>query len=308
MSSLSKSIFLAFSKSKLTKEIEVRADFNKAKNLLVRLAERPPYTVFSIFTALVLKKCKRDRRLTVIAPKDSQILFSVFPGLFDEKIEVDDTPTYGSKAYKAFRERLPKQNFDVMLDLDSTPLPELAVTSSAKIRIACSEKDLFPFFNIMFRTKESSDLAQRSLLVVRSLTGEESIERAMPRPQTQQLKAAAWLKDKGNNSKKSPYLLSSLPIPSEYLGQIKVYPPDIWQSEPDDTKAALLASAAAYIGGIDTFFELAYLLNVPSIVPVENEALKFLIPPSHLVRYVPTTARQMPSTELLIKSLADLSL
>ncbi len=246
--------------------------------------------------------------MTVIAPKDVQILFSVYPGLFDEKIEVEGTPTYGSKAFKAFKEKMPKQNFDVMLDFDPNPLPEIAVTSSAKLRITCVEKDLFPFFNVIFRPKEGSDLIQRSMLVIRSLSGEESFERTLPRPQTLQLKAAAWLKDKGNNGKKSPYLLSSIPISSEYLGQIKVYPPDAWQSEPDDTKAALLASATAYVGGIDLYFELAYLLNVPSILHAENEALKSLVPPSPLVRYIAASARQTPTPEIILKALAELSL
>lgn len=246
--------------------------------------------------------------MTVIAPKDTQILLSAFPGLFDMKIELDDTPTYGSKAFKELKEKLPKQSFDVMLDFDMNPLPEIAVISSAKIRIACVEKDLFPFFNIMFRPKEGSDLVQRSMLIIRSLSGEESLERTLPRPQTLQLKAAAWLKEKGNNGKKGAYLLSSLPITSEYLGEIKVYPPDAWQSEPDDTKAALLASATAFVGGIDRYFELAYLLNVPSILVTENDSQRALIPPTQLVKYITVPARQTPTPEIILKALADLSL
>ncbi|NLI98062.1 hypothetical protein GX441_05305 [bacterium] len=305
MSSLTKSIYLAFSKSRFSKEIAVHAEFNKAKRLLVRLAENPPYTLFSIFTAIALKKCKRDRRMTVIVPKDASMLLFPYTGTFDEKIEIDSTPAYGSKSFKLIKEKLQKPEFDVMLDFDPIPLPEIAVLSSAKIRVACAEKDCFPYFNILFRSKKETDLTERASLVLRSLTGEESMQPNPPRLHTQQLKASAWLKDKGNG-RKNPYILSSINIPNLSSEKAMVFPPEAWQNESDDTKAALFASASAYIGGIDRNFELAYLFEIPSVVFSSDDSLKSLIPESSFMKLLPLQHNQQPSNEIIIKALENI--
>jgi len=87
MTALTRAIYLAWSKSRLArKEISFHAELSGARNVLVRLAERAPHTLFSLYITGALKKAKKGRKITVLSPLDAELLFSGLNTIFQEKI------------------------------------------------------------------------------------------------------------------------------------------------------------------------------------------------------------------------------
>lgn len=310
MPALTRAIYLAWSKSRLArKEISFHAELTGAQNVLVRLAERAPHTLFSLHTAAALKKAKRGRRITVLSPPDADLLLSGFKEIFNERIDITDTPFYGSKTFKALKERFAKSSFDLFLDLDPSPLPELAILSEAKLRIAYQAEGLFPYFNILFSPPKEADMHKRTQFMSRHLTGAGKIEESLPPPQVLQRRANEWLKKHSHSAgNKIPYLLSSIAIDTESLGGMKVFGAETWIQEEPEIKAGLLASATAYVGKPDRSFELAYLLEIPCIIILTGKTRHLKLPSSPTLRVITQTAKEAPPLEVIEEALASLSL
>ena len=273
--------------------------------MLVRLAERAPHTLFSLYTAAALKKAKRGRKITVLSPLDADLLLSGFNQIFNERIDIADTPFYGSKAFKALKDRFAKSSFDLFLDLNPSALPELAILSEAKLRIAYQDKGLFPYFNILFSPPKEANMHKRTQFMSRYLTGAEKITESLPSPQVNQRKANEWLKKYGN---KTPYLLSSIALDTESLGGMKVFGAETWIQEEPQIKAGLLASASAYVGKPDRSFELAYLLEIPSVIILGAKTPHLKLPSSPTLKVITQTAKETPGLEAIEEALASLSL
>jgi len=305
MSALTRAIYLAWSKSRLSrKEISFHAELTGAKDVLVRLAERAPHTLFSLYTAAALKKAKRGRKITVLSPLDADLLLSGFNEIFNERIDIADTPSHGSKAFKALKERFAKSSFDLFVDLDPFPLPELAILSEAKLRITYQDKGLFPYFNIIFAPDKEADLHKQAQFISKHLGCEGKITESLPRPQVNQRKANEWLKKYGN---KTPYLLSSIALDAERLGGMKVFGAEKWIQEEPEIKVSLLASASAYIGKPDRCFELACLLEIPSVIALPDTA-HLDLPSLPFIRVITHAHKETPRLEAIEEALASLSL
>lgn len=285
MSALTKAIYLAWSKSRLSKkEVSFHAELSKARKVLVRLAEKPPYTLFSLYVAAALKKAKGARKLTVLWPQDTCIPES--KELFEEQIDVAGTPSHGSKAYKALKERFAKSSFDLFLDLDPSPLPEVAVLSSARLRIACEAKGLFPFFNILFAPDRKTDLYERARFMGKYLNCEGEMEEGLPLPKTTQQMANEWLKRSGHPSVRTPYILSSIALGSETIEGIKILSTQALMQEELETKASVFASAFTYVGKPDHGFELAYLLKMPCVILLDEKNRDLNLPSSPQIKVI----------------------
>jgi len=310
MSALTRAIYLAWSKSRLArKEISFHAELTGAKDVLVRLAERAPHTLFSLYTAAALKKAKRGRKITVLSPLDADLLLSGFNEIFQERIDVTETPSHGSKTFKALKERFAKSSFDLFLDLDPSALPELAILSEAKLRIAYQAEGLFPYFNILFSPPKEADMHKRTQFMSRYLTGAEKITESLPRPQVLQRRINEWLKKyRYSAGDKTPYLLSSVAIDTESLAGMKVFGAETWMEEEPEIKAGLLASASAYIGKPDRCFELAYLLEIPSVIILGGKTRHLKLPSSSTLKVITQTAKETPPLEAIEEALASLSL
>ena len=306
MSALTRAIYLAWSKSRLArKEISFHAGLTGAKDVLVRLAERAPHTLFSLYTAAALKKAKRGRKITVLSPLDADLLLSGFNEIFNERIDIADTPFYGSKTFKALKDRFAKSSFDLFLDLNPSALPELAVLSEAKLRIAYQDKGLFPYFNILFSPPKEANMHKRTQFMSRYLGCEGKITESLPSPQVNQRKANEWLKKYGN---KTPYLLSSIALDTERLVGMKVFGAETWIQEEPEIKAGLLASASAYVGKPDRYFELAYLLEIPSVIILGGKTRHLKLPSSPTLKVITQTAKETSTLEAIEEALASLSL
>jgi hypothetical protein len=310
MSALTRAIYLAWSKSRLArKEVSFHAELSGAKDVLVRLAERAPHTLFSLYTATALKKAKRGRKITVLSPLDADLLLSGFNEIFNERINVADTPFYGSKTFKALKERFAKSSFDLFLDLDPSALPELAILSEAKLRIAYQAEGLFPYFNILFSPPKEANMHKRTQFMSRHLTGAGKITESLPRPQVLQRRINEWLKKYGHSAgNKTPYLLSSVAIDTESLVGMKVFGAETWIREEPEIKAGLLASASAYVGKPDRYFELAYLLEIPCLIILGGKTPHLKLPSSPTLRVITQTAKETPRLEAIEEALASLSL
>lgn len=284
MSALTRSFFLAWRKPRLSKQVSIQKVLKDAKRILIRLAEHSPHTLFSIYAAASLKNGKRKRKITVIAQPDAEVILSTFNGLFAEKILLDSTPTYGSKTFKSLKEKLLGSNYDVFADLDPLPLPELAVLSEAKLRIAYDADKLFPYFNLLFNLSKDADMRKRTLLMTRCLAGEDHPEKALPKPNISQRKVEVWLKKNGYKQKGVSFFLTSLPLTFDTVKDIPVFGAGTWENEPVDVKMSIFASAKAYIGKPDLGFELAYLSETPSVLVLSGEKEKTSLPSSPLVK------------------------
>lgn len=305
MSSLTRSFYLAWNKQKLEKKISLHAEFRNAKSILVRLAEKAPHTLFSIYTAAAMKDGKRSRKITALAPQDASMLLAPFENLFSEVVYLDATPNYGSKSFKALKEKLPRTPFDVFVDLDPLPLAELAIISDGKLRIAYDSRNLFPYFNVIFNTSKETDLRNKTLQMVRSLMCDAEIGNNIPKANYNRMSLNAWLKENLFDARKGSYILSSLPIEFHEVKGIQVLHPQSWHQAPQDIKPALVASATAYIGEPDRYFELAYLAGVPSVLMFSGP--QTLLPSSPLVK--PVASSGMPLTAGIIeKALTTLPL
>lgn len=309
MTALTRAIYLAWSKSRLArKEISFHAELHGARNVLVRLAERAPHTLFSLYITGALKKAKKGRKITVLSPLDAELLFSGLNTIFQEKIDLTETPSHGSKAFKALKERFAKSSFDLFVDLDPSPLPELAILSEAKLRITYQAEGLFPYFNILFVPDKEADLRKRAQFMSRYLACGGKIEESLPRLQVVQQRANEWLKKHGHRSgNKTPYLLSSISIDAERLGGMKVFGAERWMEEGPQIKASLLASASAYIGKPDRSFELAYLLGTPSVVILPDKA-RLNLPSSPCIKVITHPPKGTPLLEAIEEALVSLSL
>ncbi|MBN2380713.1 hypothetical protein JXM67_13020 [candidate division WOR-3 bacterium] len=296
MPALTKSIYLAWKKPKLDQQVSFLAGFDRAKRILLRLAENSPYTLFSLYTAATLKKDKKTREITAIAPAHAEMLIEPLRTLFDEVITVEATPSYGSKAFKALREHLDKSKskYDVYCDLDLNPLSELAILSGASMRMAYYDDKLYPFFNILFHQSGTTNLHERSAFVTRLLVDEEEIEKTMPKPKIDQTRASAWLKRHGLLRDKS-FVLTSLPLEIETLRGMRVIPAKTWEDEPSNLMAALFTSAALYVGKMDRGFELSYLVGTPSILVIPEKEEGPELPPSPFVKQVIRTSSPSPT-------------
>jgi len=310
MSALTKAIYLAWSKSRLArKEISFHAELTGAKDVLVRLAERAPHTLFSLYTAAALKKAKRGRKITVLSPLDASLLLSGFNEIFNERIDIADTPSHGSKTFKALKDRFAKSSFDLFIDLDPFPLPELAILSEAKLRITHQDKGLFPYFNIIFAPDKEADLRKRAQFMSKYLECEGKITESLPRPQVLQRRANEWLKKHSHSAgSKIPYLLSSIALDAERLCGMKVFGAEKWIQEEPEIKAGLLASASAYVGKPDRSFELAYLLEIPSVIILGGKTRHLKLPSSPTLKVITQTAKETPGLEAIEEALASLSL
>jgi|GEM_PF-2194393 len=288
MSALSKSIYLAWRKSKLTKEISFKAEFTQAKHLLIRLAEKPPYTLSSLYSLASIKRNKKSRKITVLIPPDAKMLVDAFPNLFEKVIEVESTPFYGAASFKSLKENLASSKYEVFIDFDLTPLPELAVLSKARLRMAYFQKDLYPYFNILFRASQTADILTRASLMTRSLIGDAEPVNSLSRPQIIKRDAGEWLKLKGiKRGKNYPLLVSSIPFQLNLLDNWYILNPEKWESETNKIKASLIAEASAYLGSLDRGFEIAYLLGTPIIALLNSEEQKALLPAPNITPIVP---------------------
>lgn len=302
-----RSIYLAWRKRQLDKKISFHAEFRNAKSILVRLAERSPHTLFSVYAAAALKSGRRSRKITVMASQDAQMLLAPFENLFSDIVYLPATPTYGSKSFKALKESLSRASFEVFVDLDPAPLAELAVLSEAKLRIAYDSHSLLPYFNVIFNTSQQTDLKSKALLMVRSLLCEEEMEKNIPKASLNRASLNTWLKENLSEGKKGSYLLSSLPMEFNELKGIHILQPQTWLEASEDIRVALVASATAYIGEPDRNFELAYLTGVPSLLVLKDQAVQALLPASPLVKPI-VPAGAMLTAGTIEKALTTLSL
>ncbi|MBD3285456.1 hypothetical protein GF338_03880 [candidate division WOR-3 bacterium] len=293
MPALAKSIYLAFKKPKLQQQVSFLNGFDKARSLLMRLAEKSPHTLFSIYTAAAMKAEKKKMKITAIAPPQAQMLLAPFERLFDDVIEVAETPKYGSREFKYLKEYLDKKGFDVFCDLDYNPLSELAVLSKAKLRIAYFNEGLYPFFNILFRGSADENLLERFTLITRLLSGKIKIEQTMPKPKIEQTRVSDWLKRHGIFKNKS-FVISSIALDMESLKGMRVIPPQAWKDESDKLKAALFTSAAYYVGGLDRGFEMSYLMGTPSVLVIPEKEKDPGLPPSPFVKSVIRSSHPSP--------------
>jgi hypothetical protein len=307
MSTLTKAIYLAWSRSRLSKkEISFHAELSKAKKVLIRLAENPPHTLFSLHVAAALRKNKRARKLTVLWPRDTYLNTPESSELFEEQIDITETPSHGSKAFKILKERLSNPSFDLFLDLDPSPLPELAILSAAKLRITYEDKGLFPFFNILFAPARRMNLYERARFMGRYLECEREMEEGLPLPRTTQQRANEWLKEHGHPSVRTPYILSSVPLGSEYIKGITVLSTEALIQEDPETKASVFASALAYIGKPDQGFELAYLLKMPCLVILDEKTPDLNLPSSPQIKVIHLQKGTLPLVTIT-EAIASLS-
>jgi len=308
MAALTKSIYLAWSKARLSKkEISFHAELANARNILLRLAEKAPHTLFSLYTAAALKKSKKTRKLTVLCPQDAELPPLESNNLFERRIDIAETPFYGSKSFKTLKEQLAKSSFDLFVDLDPSPLPELAILSAATLRITYQDKELFPYFNILLAPDERANLHKRAQSMGKYLACEGNVEEALPNPQVSQRKANDWLRDHGHRSgRKLPYLLSSAALGAESLAGIKVFEAEAWSGEDAETKASLIASAAAYVGKPDRAFELAYLLATPCVVVLDDKTPGINLPSSARIKVIKVSKGTSP-LEAINQALTSIS-
>jgi hypothetical protein len=233
-----------------------------------------------------LKKTKRARKLTVLWPQDTYLHIPESKELFEEQIDIAETPSHGSKTFKTLKERFAKSSFDLFLDLDPSPLPELAVLSAAKLRITCEVKGLFPFFNILFAPDKQTNLYERARFMSKYLKCEGEIEESLPLPRTTQQMANEWLKEYGHPSVRTPYILSSIALGSEDIKGIKVLSTQALIQEEPETKASVFASALAYAGKPDHGFELAYLLKMPCVILLDEKTRDLNLPSSPQIKMI----------------------
>jgi hypothetical protein len=290
MPALTRSIYLAVRKSRLTQEVSFLDGFTHARRILVRLAASPPHTLFSLYTTAALRKAKRGREIVAIVTKDAKLITDPFSSIFGSVIELDGTPNYGSKSFKALKEQLGNPNFDVFCDLDNNPLPELGILSGAPMRVSYYGEELYPFFNILFRYPEESNLRERSVLITRMLADIDELEQSLPKPQLDFKDAGEWLRRRGLSNRRS-YIISSVSVESDSVSGTTILQPEAWQNESAALQASLISSAAFYIGRYDRGFELAYLVGTPSILVNPDANNKTVIPQSPFLKLVTTTIK-----------------